>query len=67
MEGCRSVDCGKITKSIWNLVIKRMIWLSRTPIPGRLNREVHKEPRKVELRIDWKLNIIVFQNMLKHF
>ena len=44
---CRSVDCDKITKSIWDSSIKRRLWLSSAHIPGRLNRGADEESRKV--------------------
>ena len=46
MGSCRSVDCDKITKSIWDWVIKRRLWLSSAYIAGRLNREAGEESRK---------------------
>ena len=64
MGSCRSVDCGKIAKSIWDWVIKRKLWLSSAYIPGRLNREADKESRKSELRIEWKLKRKNFNKML---
>ena len=67
MGSCRSVDCDKITKSIWDWVIKRRLWLSSPHIPGRKNMEADEESRKTELRIKWKLNRTIFHNMLKYF
>ena len=64
---CRSGDCDKIAKSIWDWDIQRRLWLSSAHIPGRLNREADEESRKAELRIEWKLNITIFYNMLEYF
>ena len=36
MGSCRSTDCDKITKSIWNWAIIRRLWLHSAHIPGRL-------------------------------
>ena len=67
MGSCRSVDCDKITKSIWDWAIQRRLSLSSSHIPGRLNREADEESRKTELRIEWKLNKTIFHNMLEYF
>ena len=55
MGSCRSIDCDKITKSIWDWAIKRL-YLSSAHIPGRLNIAADEESRKTELRTEWKLN-----------
>ena len=60
MGSCRSIDCDKITKSIWDWAIKRRLWLSRARIPGRLNLEADEESRKTELRTEWKLNRTIY-------
>ena len=67
MGSCRSVDCDKIVKLIWDWAIKRRLWLSSAHIPDRLNREADEESRKTELRIEWKLNRTIFHNMLEYF
>ena len=67
MASCISVDCDKITKSIWNWAIKRRLWLSTAHIPGRLNKEANEESRKTELRTEWKLNKTIFHNMVECF
>ena len=67
VESCRSVDCDKITKSIWDRTIKRRLWLSSAYIPGRLNRDADEKSRKTQLRIEWKLNSTIFHNMLEYF
>ena len=67
MGSCRSVDCDKIVKLIWDWAIKRRLWLSSAHIPGRLNREADEESRKTELRIEWQLNRTIFHNMLECF
>ena len=64
---CRSVDCDKIAKSIWDWAIKRKLWLFSAHIPGRPNREADEESRKTELRIGCKLNRTIFRNMLEYF
>ena len=60
MGNCRSIDCDKITKSIWDWAIKRRLWLSSAHIPGRLNIEADEESRKAELRTEWKLNRTIY-------
>ena len=60
MGSCRSIDCDKITKSIWDWAIKRRLWLSSAHIPGRLNIEADEESRKAELRTEWKLNRTIY-------
>ena len=67
MWNCNSVDCDKITKSIWDWAIKSRLWLSSAHIPGRLDREADEESRKTELRIKWKLNRTLFYNLLEYF
>ena len=67
MGSCRSVDCDKIMKSIWDWAIKRRLWLSSAHIPGGLNREADEESRITELRIEWQLNKTVFHTMLEYF
>ena len=67
MGSCRSVNCDKITKSVWDWDIKRRLWLPSGHIPDRLNRKVDKESRKTELKIEWKLNRTIFHNMLVYF
>ena len=67
MGSCNSVDCGNITKSIWDWAIKRRLRLSSAHIPGRLNREADEESCKTELRIEWQLNRTIFRNMLEYF
>ena len=47
MESCKSVDCDKIMKSIWDWAIKRRLWLSSAYIPGRLNNEAEENPEKL--------------------
>ena len=67
MGSCRSINCERITKSIWEWAIKRRLWLSSALIPGRLNMEVDEESRKTELTTDWKLKRTIFHNMLEYF
>ena len=67
MGSCRSVDCDKITKSVWDWAIKRRLWLSSAHIPSRINREADEESRKTELRIEWQLDRTIFHNMLEYF
>ena len=55
MGSCRSIDCDKITKSVWDWAIKRLC-LSSAHIPGRLNIAANEESRKTESRTEWKLN-----------
>ena len=52
MGSCRSIDCDKITKSIWDWAIKRRLWLYSAHIPVRLNIEADEESRKSELRTE---------------
>ena len=66
MGSCKSVDCDKITKSIWDWAIKRRLWLSSAHILNRLNRKADEESRKTELRIEWKLYRTIFHNMLEY-
>ena len=66
MGSCRSIDCDKITKSIWDWSIKRRLWLSGAHIPGGLNIEADEKSRKTELRTEWKLNRTIFHNMLEY-
>ena len=61
MGSCRSIDCDKITKSIWNWAIKRTLWLSSEHIPVRPNIKADEESRKTELRFEWKLNRKIFR------
>ena len=52
MGRSRSIDCDKITKSIWDWAIKRRLWLYSAHIPGRVNIETDEESRKSELRTE---------------
>ena len=67
MGSCRSTDCDKITKSIWDWAIKRSLWLSSAHIPGRLVIKADEESRKTELRTEWKLNRTIFIGCLNIF
>ena len=67
MGSCRSVDCDKSTKSIWDWAIKKRLWLSSAHIRGKLNREADEESRKTGLTVEWKLNKTIFHNMLEYF
>ena len=66
MGSCRSIDCDKITKSIWDWSIKRRLWLSGAHITGGLNIEADEKSKKNELRTEWKLNGTIFHNMLDY-
>ena len=52
MGRSRSIDCDKITKSVWDWAIKRRLWLYSAHIPGRVNIEADEESRKSELRTE---------------
>ena len=67
MGSCRSIDCDKITKSIWKWAIKKRLWLSSEYRPVKPNIKVDEESRKTELRFEWKLNRTIFHNMLGYF
>ena len=56
MGTSHSVQCNAVTKEIWQLGIKRNIWLSAAYIPGKTNIEADEESRRENQDTEWLLN-----------
>ena len=67
MSSCKSLQCDLEAQNIWNWAFKREIFITAAHIPGVLNTEVDEESRKSELQTGWKLNEIIFADILDQF
>jgi len=67
MGSCKSINCNQVTLDIWNWAISQNNWLIASHIPGILNEEADFESRKEEIRLEWKLNERIVNNIFRHF
>ena len=64
MGTSHSVQCNAVTKEIWQLGIKRNIWLSAAYIPGKTNIEADEESRRENQDTEWLLNPDILSDAL---
>ena len=67
MGGCHSLECDTITKDIWTWAIAKNIWLSAAFIPGKINRVADKMSREFNPKLEWTLNLSVFNKIVQRF
>ncbi len=67
MGGCHSLECDTITKDIWTWAIAKNIWLSAAFIPGKINRVADKMSREFNPKLEWTLNLSVFNKIVQCF
>ena len=64
MGGTHSLLCNKLARELWKWCKTRNIWLSATHISGVSNVVADKESRSFDDRTEWKLDPLVFQELV---
>ena len=63
MGGTKSLNCDKISRTIWLWCIENGIWLSCSHIPGKSNIEADKKSRLFNDQAECKLKDTIFQKI----
>ena len=66
MDHCKSFLCDREVRRTWSWAIEGDIFITVAHIPGILNVEADQEPRKSELRTEWKLHDSIFGYIKKY-
>ena len=66
MDHCKSFLCHQEVRRTWSWATERDIFITVAHIPGILNVEADQEPRKSELRTEWKLHDSIFGYIKKY-
>lgn len=67
LGGCKSIECHKVTKEIWEWAIERNIILSAEFIAGKENTEADEASRIFDENTEWSLANQVFEKLEKQF
>ena len=67
MGTTHSQTCNRITQEIWDWASMRKNWLIASHIPGIYNVEADKCSRESGLQTEWKLNELIFKEVIYHF
>ena len=67
MGGSHSLPCNEMARNIWEWGKSKNIWLSATHIPGVTNVEADRASRKFNDNTEWKLDQIVFDQIVTKF
>lgn len=59
MGGCKSAQCDKVARDIWNFCINIGVWLSIAHIPGKTN-EADGPSREFNDKLEWELSNDIF-------
>lgn len=65
--GIRSIECHKVSKTIWEWAIERNLHLSAEHLPGSANILADKASRVFDHNTEWELDNKVFQNIIAKF
>ena len=67
MGDMKSQTCNNIACRIWNFCTKNQLWVSAAHKPGTINVEADKQSRVLEDATEWKLNLVLFHNIVTKF
>jgi len=67
MGTTHSQACNNVTQEIWEWAVMQQNWLIASHIPGIFNVEADKCSRENSLHTEWKLNELIFKEVIYHF
>ena len=67
MGGIQSDNCNSVAKELWSYCRLKNIWISAEHLPGVENVEADKESRKFNDDIEWSLENIYFDCIIREF
>ena len=66
MEGTHDRELLHISKSIWSYLLSKQIAMSAEYLPSALNVHADWESRNAKDNSEWKLDVLVFQEIVTH-